>query len=125
MDDGATEPSRDAAVSLFGPARNTVLLLLGAAALAAPLFSAAAGQVPELGFSIRFAAMVFAAGLIALSQFRDPLLAVAGMLAPLPGVSLVFCGAFGTPFSSVADCVGALVYALGFSVALVAGDGFA
>jgi hypothetical protein len=125
MDDGATEPSRDATVSLFGPARYTILLLLGAAALAAPLFSAAAGQVPELGFALRFAAMVVAAGAIALLQFRDPVLAVAVALAPLPGVSLVFCGMFETAVPSVADRVGALVYALGFSVALIAGDGFA
>jgi hypothetical protein len=68
--------------------------------------------------------MLLAASLIALSRFRDPLLAVAGALAPLPGVSLVFCGALGTPFASVAPPFGAIAYALGFSVALVAGDAF-
>jgi hypothetical protein len=125
MDDGATGPTRDATVSLFGPARNTILLLLGAAAIAAPLFSLATGQVPELEFSLRFAAMLLAAAVIALSRFRDPVLAIAGALAPLPGVSLVFCGALGTPLSSTATVLGALVYALGFCVALIAGDGFA
>ncbi|HTW36168.1 MAG TPA: hypothetical protein VMD53_16225 [Rhizomicrobium sp.] len=125
MDDGATGPSRDAAVSLFGPARNTILLLLGMAALAAPALSVAVGQAPGLGFSLRFAAMLVASALIALSQFRDPLLAAAGTLAPLPGVSLVFCGTFGTSLSSTAASLGALVYALGFSVALISGDGFA
>ena len=94
MDDGAT--GRDATVSLFGPARNTILLLLGTAALAAPLFSLAAGQVPELEFSLQFGAMLVAAGVIALSRFRDPVLAAAAALAPLPGVSFVFCGTFAT-----------------------------
>ena len=124
MDDGATGPSRDATVSLFGPARNTILLLLGTAAVAAPLLSIVAGQAPGLGFSLRFAAMLLAAAVIALSRFRDPVLAAAGALAPLPGVSLVFCGVLGTPFGSIAVFVGALVYALGFAVALIAGDGF-
>src|SRR5580698_7597989 len=122
MDEGATGPSRDATVSLFGPARNTILLLLATAALAAPLFSIVAGQVPGLGFSLRFAAMLVAASTIALSRFRDPVLAVAVALAPLPGVSLVFCGAFEVPSVEV---LGALVYALGFSVGLIAGDAFA
>jgi hypothetical protein len=125
MDDGAAGPSRDATVSLFGPARNTILLLLGVAAFAAPLFSVIAGQAPGIGFSLRFAAMLLAAAVIGLSRFRDPMLAVAGALAPLPGVSLVFCGALGTPLSSIAVSLGALVYALGFSIALIAGDGFA
>ena len=122
MDDGAT--GRDATVSLFGPARNTILLLLGTAALAAPLFSIASGQVPELEFSLQFAAMLVAAAVIALSRFRDPMLAAAGALAPLPGVSLVFCAAFATPLASITVPLGALVYALGFSIALIAGDGF-
>ena len=125
MDDGAAGPSRDATVSLFGPARNTVLLLLGTAAIAAPLFSAVAGRVPEFEFSLQFAAMLLAAFVIALSRFRDPLLAAAGALAPLPGVSLVFCGALGTSLASAAPSLGAFVYALGFSVGLIAGDGFA
>lgn len=125
MDDGATGPSRDTTVSLFGPARNTILLLLGMAAIAAPLFSLAAGQLPGMGFSLRFAAMLTAAAALALSRFRDPVLAVAGALAPLPGVSLVFCGAFGTTLSSDSASLGAFVYALGFSVALIAGDAFA
>jgi hypothetical protein len=123
MDDGATGPTRDA--SLFGPARNTILLLLGAAVVAAPLFFAVAGQVPEFEFSLQFAAMLLAAAVIALSRFRDPVLTIAAALAPLPGLSLVFCGTFGTPFAAIAATLGALVYALGFSVALVAGDSFA
>ena len=125
MDEGATGSSRNATVSLFGPARNTVLLLLGVAALAAPLMFAFAGEIPRLGFALRFAAMLLAAAIIALSRFRDPGLVLAAALGPLPGVSLVFCGAFGTSFSSPATAIGALVYAQGLSVALVAGDGFA
>src|SRR5271156_2282952 len=123
MGDGAT--GHHATVSLFGPARNTILLLLGAAAIAAPLFSALAGQVPELEFSLQLAAMLLAAAVIALSRFRDPILAAAVALAPLPGVSLVFCGGLGTPLASISVSLGAFVYALGFSVGLIAGDAFA
>ena len=125
MDHGATGSSRDATVSLFGPARNTILLLLGTAALAAPLISAFAGEVPSLEFVLRFAAMLAAAAIIALSRFRHPVLAAAAALAPLPGVSLIFCGTFATPFSTAASALGALIYAFGFSIALFAGDGFA
>lgn len=125
MDEGATGPGHTATVSLFGPARNTILLLLGAVAVAAPLFSVVAGQALELGFSLRFGVMLLAAAVIAISRFRDPALAIAGALSPLPGVSLVFCGLFGTPFAPLVTALGALVYALGFAIALIAGDGFA
>jgi hypothetical protein len=121
MDDRAQGLSREATVSLFQPARNTILLLLGTAALSAPLLATFAGHVPSLGLTLRFGAMFLAAAIIALSQFRDPLLAIAGALAPLPGVSLIYCGAFETPSP---EALGALAYVLGFSVALIAGDSF-
>jgi hypothetical protein len=121
MDDRAQGLTRDATVSLFQPARNTILLLLGILVLAAPVSAALMGHTPTLGFVVRFAAMLLAAAALALSQFREPSLAIAGALAPLPGVSLVFCG--GLDGASTA-CLGALVFALGFSVALIAGDAF-
>lgn len=121
MDDRAQGLTRDATVSLFQPARNTILLLLGLVALAAPVTAALMGHTPTLGFVVRFGAMLVAAAALALSQFREPSLAIAGALAPLPGVSLIFCGGLD---GASAACLGALVFALGFSVALIAGDAF-
>jgi hypothetical protein len=69
--------------------------------------------------------MLLAATAIAFSHLRDPVLALSAVLAPLTGVSLVLCGASNLPALLPAGFLAALVYVLGFAVALAAGDRFA
>ncbi|HUO93517.1 MAG TPA: hypothetical protein VMU22_11370 [Rhizomicrobium sp.] len=112
-------------MSLFGPARNSVLILLALAALSGPAFIAYSGLTPAFGIWIRFAAMLVAAAVIAVLRLRDPLLAAAAVLGPLPGVSLFFGGTIDAPLDTAGALLAALVYVTGFSVALIAGDRFA
>ena len=125
MGEGPPGPIRDTTVSLFSPARNSVLLLLALAAFSGPAFVAYSGQTPALAIWLRFAAMLVAGVVIAFLRLRDPVLTLAAVLAPLPGVSLFFGGTIETPLEPADACLAALVYVLGFSVSLTAGDRFA
>src|SRR5277367_1895948 len=117
--------SAEATVSFFQPARNSILILLGAAALAGPLFEFLVQGAPGLGVSLRFAVMLFAAAAIALTHLRDPVLALSVLLAPLTAVSLVVCAAPSLTLLLPTVFLAAFVYALGFVVALMAGSRFA
>lgn len=127
MGDGLSrsEPDLDARSRLLMRLRFVVLVLLGAVTFAALSAGPLMGRLPGLGFSLKFLAMLVLGLGIAFFALRQSVLAAAAALAPLPGAAFVFCGAMRQDAATAWSVPVALVYALGFGLALIIGERFA
>jgi hypothetical protein len=122
---GATGLSSEVTVSLFRPARNTLLVFLFFATGAAIWFGVKAGAPLWMEFVLKLAVMLVTAALLALSQYRAPLFALSIVFAVLPGAAFAFAVTALATTSIPAGLVIALAAALGFAVALSSAERFA
>jgi len=122
---GAAGLSSEATVSLFRPARNTILVFLFFATGAAIWFGVTARPPLWMESVLKLAAMLVTATLLALSQYRAPLFALGLVLGALPGAAFAFAAAALATTLLPSGLLIALAAGLGFAVALSSAERFA